>query len=168
MHLLLVMCVADFSPSFGAAGGRILRVDPHAETTELLGPVLAEDETYEGMAIGVDGCMYFAPVGKAATQVLRYDPVLDASEKVGPDLGHDKWHTGAVGRDGSVFFIPDRCREMTLLRVTPPQPRLDLYEALVRCPEAIRDGLSSRALHGRMLRFISTLAQTPGERPALR
>ena len=86
---------------------RILRIDPLAKTTMLVGPPLRVKKGWFGAVAGTDGCVYGVPY--QSTQVLRVDPfaqtVLTVGDEV-PDHLHAKLATAVVGPDSAMWCIP--------------------------------------------------------------
>ena len=67
---------------------RVLRIDPAAGTTELIGDDF-KDNGFNGIAAAADGKLYCSPYspGSGASRVLRIDPATGETELIGDDLG---------------------------------------------------------------------------------
>lgn len=102
-----------------ASASRVMKIDPRAETTELIGPEYRGKAKWYGGIAGADGCIYGLPHN--ARGVLKIDPrtqeVTVLAEGTLPE-GRWKWHGGLASSDGKkIIGFPNNADSVLVIDV---------------------------------------------------
>ena len=102
-----------------ANAGRVLRVDTHTSSCDLIGQDFGKDVKWKwyGGGMGGDGAIYCVPLGH--DRVLRIEPSTQTASLFGPPLGgvQVSWRGGTAGADGCVYGAPYFAEKV--LRIDP-------------------------------------------------
>ena len=107
-----------------AKNRRVIKFNPVDKSTELIGPEFVKIVDWHCGVLAKNGCIYCPPRSANTMIMLKINTIDNTVETIDLQLQrqitfHEGWGSGAVGRDGCIYYFPYFVDCRYILRVDP-------------------------------------------------